>query len=358
MSDVQYNLQFEKLCNTLELGEIIGVPEEISGGLLNRMYAVETTLGKYAIKALNPQIMLRPEAMQNYINAERIANIAAKKINALPAIHVNGTSIHEIEGQFYLVFHWVEGRSLKLQEINIYHCEKIGAILAEIHRSDYSKLELVHDFSDDVQLTAWRSYLQKGQENDSEWVKHLLEIIDNLDNWTVQANQSARLLAADSIISHRDLDPKNVMWHNDNPMIIDWEAAGFMNAMVEMIETAMYWSKNAEGNMDKEKFMAFIRGYKSIYGTLHADWKVIFDNGFIGKLGWLEYNLKRSLWIECTDEAEQQLGTAQVIGTIYELRGYADMIPELEEWIINLQGYDYSAVNSEPPIQLSDDNNS
>jgi hypothetical protein len=62
-SDIQYNLQFNKLCDILQLGEIVGVPEAISGGLLHRMYAIETTEGKYAIKALNPQIMLRPVAM-------------------------------------------------------------------------------------------------------------------------------------------------------------------------------------------------------------------------------------------------------------------------------------------------------
>jgi hypothetical protein len=43
---------------------------------------------------------------------------------------------------------------------------------------------------------------------------------------------------------------------------------------------------------------------------------IVLLNGFLGKLEWLEYNLKRSLCIECTDEQEQQLSTAQVIGTI------------------------------------------
>lgn len=74
MSDIQYNLQFEKLCNVLKLGDIGGDPKPISGGLLHRMYAMETTQGKYAIKALNPQIMLRPVAMQNYINSELISD--------------------------------------------------------------------------------------------------------------------------------------------------------------------------------------------------------------------------------------------------------------------------------------------
>ncbi|HIW34165.1 MAG TPA: hypothetical protein IAA29_15390 [Candidatus Paenibacillus intestinavium] len=52
MSEIQYNLQFEKLCTALDLGVIVVMPEQISGGLLHKMYAVETTVGNYAIKAL------------------------------------------------------------------------------------------------------------------------------------------------------------------------------------------------------------------------------------------------------------------------------------------------------------------
>ena len=77
MSEIQYNLKFEKLCNTLNLGALVGVPEAIPGGLLHRMYAVETTQEKYAIKALNPQIMLRPRVIGSG-NANVIENGNAK----------------------------------------------------------------------------------------------------------------------------------------------------------------------------------------------------------------------------------------------------------------------------------------
>jgi hypothetical protein len=60
---------------------------------------------------------------------------------------------------------------------------------------------------------------------------------------------------------------------------------------------------------------------------------MVLSSGFTSKLGWLEYSLKRSLWIECTDEKEQQLGTRQVTCTINEIIRYAGMIPELEEWL-------------------------
>ncbi|HIW34166.1 MAG TPA: phosphotransferase [Candidatus Paenibacillus intestinavium] len=56
----------------------------------------------------------------------------------------------------------------------------------------------------------------------------LLEIIEDLDKWNERANNAAKLLANDCIISHSDLDPKNIMWDNNCPTIIDWEAAGFI----------------------------------------------------------------------------------------------------------------------------------
>jgi Ser/Thr protein kinase RdoA (MazF antagonist) len=335
VSDIKYNLQFEKLCNILKLGEIVGVPKAITGGLLHKMYAIETTEGKYAIKALNPKIMLRPVAMQHFINSERIVSIALNSVPAIPAKKFNGTFMQEIDKQFYLVFDWVDGKSMKPNEISIVHCEKIGAILADIHLTDFSKLGIINDCSDNEQLTDWNYYLQKGQENNAVWVKLLLEIIDKLYDWNEEANKSVKQLASDMVISHRDLDSKNVMWSEDNPIIIDWESAGYTNPMQELTETAIYWSEDEIGDIDKERFFAFIGAYKKRYGTLQADWRIILVNGFLGKLGWLEYSLKRSLWIECTEAEEQQMGTDQVIGTINAIRRYADIISELEKWLNN-----------------------
>jgi len=66
--------QIEILCNELGLGDIAVAPTALSGGLLHRMYAVQTTSGRYVVKALNPEIMARPTAMQNFIRSELIAN--------------------------------------------------------------------------------------------------------------------------------------------------------------------------------------------------------------------------------------------------------------------------------------------
>lgn len=335
MSDIQYNIQFENLCNNLNLGQIVHGPEAISGGLLHRMYAIETTQGKYAVKALNPQIMLRPTAMQNYINSEQVANIASNIVPALPAKKFNGIFMQEFDNQYYLVFNWVDGKSLKPNEIKTIHSEKIGAILADLHMIDFSKLGIVDHCSDNTQLIDWNYYLRKGQEDKTVWVSLLMETVDELYDWNTQANRSAKQLSSEMVISHRDLDSKNVMWTKDEPIIIDWESVGYINPMHELIETAIYWSEDEVGNIDKERFLTFINGYRKKYGALKANWAMVLANGFLGKLGWLEYSLKRSLWIECTDEEEQQMGTSQVTETINTIRRYADKIPELEKWLNN-----------------------
>lgn len=135
------------------------------------------------------------------------------------------------------------------------------------------------------------------------------------------------------VISHRDIDPKNVMWNHDRPIIIDWESANYINPIQDLTETAIYWSEGEKGSIDKERFLTFVGSYKKRFVSLKADWKMALINGFSGKLGWLEYSLKRSLWIECTDAEEQRLGTVQVSKTIEAIKHYEEKISMLEEWL-------------------------
>jgi Ser/Thr protein kinase RdoA (MazF antagonist) len=283
MDDVQ--LFFKKLNEVSQLGEIVGVPESISGGLLHKMYAVKTTKEKYAVKLLNLQIMLRPEAISNYINSERIANLVSGKVPSVPAKIINGDIIQRLDNQYFLVFSWIEGKCLNPKEINKTHCEKIGSILADIHKLDFFDLDLNYKVNTNRQQTNWNFYLERGRKNNAEWFDLLFEIIDKLNVWNALAIRSANLLTTNLVISHRDLDPKNVLWNQDKPVLIDWESAGFINPVKDLIEIAIYWSEDEMGNVDRERFFAFIRGYKMKYGEIQADSKAVLENGFLGKLG-------------------------------------------------------------------------
>ena len=64
-----------------------------------------------------------------------------------------------------------------------------------------------------------------------------------------------------------------------------------------------------------------------------VNWDHVLAGGMNGMLGWLEYNLKRAMkLIDCSDE-DQQLGIAQVKGTIQELYEYEEKCKIMKEWL-------------------------
>jgi aminoglycoside phosphotransferase (APT) family kinase protein len=329
----EYNLNFDKLFEIIGLGELTGKPEQLFGGHLHRMYAVQTARGKYAVKALNPLVMARPEAKRNITNAERIAQLASKHVPAAPAKIFGCGFMPELDGQYYLVFDWIEGKTIFTIEQKKAHCTQIGGILADIHQIDFSSLKLTDNYYSEEKLIDWNNYLCIGRSAHAPWVDLYCREIDNLYNWSNRTLQAAKLLDSDTVISHCDLDPKNVMWRDGTPILIDWEAAGFIHPMHDLIETALYWSAYQSGTPEKDKFMAFISGYSGKGGTPRADWNTILDKGFSGKLGWLEYSLKRSLGIEAADEAERLMGTEHVTGTLSMLLEYDGAKSKIITWL-------------------------
>ena len=332
----KYDLQFEKLCTSLDLGELTKSPVPVTGGLMHKMYLIETSKGKYAVKLLNPSIMARTTAYNNYVYSEKIVEILAKHIPAVSAHVHQGVFLHKIGTQFYMIFDWIEGETLTSSEITISQCNEIGNILGRIHKVDFPRKTNKTETCKSKDQIDWNFYLAKGKELNSEWVNQLSIYLDQLITWNIKAISSFLDFASESVISHRDLEPKNVMWKQGKPIIIDWESAGEINPKHDLIETAIYWSINKLNCIDQSKFYTFINGYQEHCERLDADWMKVLELGYLNKLEWLEYSLKRSLYIECSDENEQKMGTKHVMDTINELKQYEKNSAILLKWLNNI----------------------
>lgn len=308
-------------------------PIPITGGFLHKMYDVFTESGRYAIKALNPNIMERKEAYNNYIMSERIASKLSAIIKVSCANCYNEGYIQEVDGQFYLIYDFIDGKSLKQCEITPMHAYKIGAVVANIHNTDFSELNIVNDNISEKQVFNWSSYLVQGQKSRMEWHDLLKENTDRLSSLVDKMNDAKAILSDNEIICHGDLDPKNVLWDNDNPIIIDWESSWYSNPYHDFLETALYWSQNPDMSVKYDVFSAFFNGYTSIRAMQSVDWQTVLYSGYSAKLGWLEYNLKRSLGIECADEAEQKLGMEQAVYTLNEILNYEKHNEEIIQYL-------------------------
>lgn len=326
----------QKLCYKLELGKLCSSPEQIFGGLLHEMYKIETTIGIYAVKALNPNIMKREKAIRNYIFSEKVASIAyLNNIPAVPAIE-SENCLYYIDGSYYMVFEWVLAKSLLPTEVTSYHCITIGKILAQIHNIDFSRIAEKEINTPLLTVTEWGNYTGV----DAFCSIELSKIEHLLFEWERQANLSARNVFSHQIISHRDMDCKNVLWDkNNSPIIIDWEAAGYINPLQELIEVALAWSGLETEDFNSENFKVIVESYVKNGGIIVDDITAVLSFGYKGKLEWLEYNIKRSLGIESNSKTEQELGTKEVIKTINTIKNYERLIPTCIDIIKNYMNF-------------------
>lgn len=151
-------MNIEKFCERYNFGKVINITK-ISGGLMHKMFKVETDKGIYCVKVLNPEIMSRKEAYGNFVVSESVSNLA--KQNGIPvssALSIDGNYLTKLDDMYYMVFDYVNGKTLKDDEITAEHCKKIGNVLAHIHLLDYKEIGLEPNVVEYKRLYDWESY--------------------------------------------------------------------------------------------------------------------------------------------------------------------------------------------------------
>ncbi len=266
--------------------------------------------------------MKRPTAMDNYKIADDIEELL--KRNNIPAVYAlifNGSKMQELNGQYYYVFEWYDGRSLKDDEIKIFHCKKIGEVLAKIHNIDLKN----ESFERNEIHIEWQKYVTLAKKVNSPIYDIIKDKVDLFNNSMTKGNKAVKKLPPVKAICHNDMDSKNVMWFNDEFKLIDLECLGYSNPYLELFELALCWSGYETCNIDFSLFNAFFKAYfENTNLDTDIDWEVIYYSNY-GRLEWLEYNIKRALMLECDTAEEQQLGISEVKETIEHIIYYDKM---------------------------------
>ena len=329
------------LCEKYNLGHLTQEPVTITGGLLHKMYRVVTGQGKYAIKALNPDIMKRPEALRNMIHSELVSNQLKDIIPLVAAKAFDGNHVLEEDGAFFMVYDWLDGRSVFVPEISEYHCKQVGRMLGKIHAADL-KIEGMDKESESRSAYEWDAFLEEAHRQNADWCQILEDNLQKIKQWDedVVANQPE--ISKVRVISHRDLDPKNVLWKDNRAYIIDWEAAGYVNPYQELVEVLNYWIVDVEGKYDGRKLQMLMDAYTESMDINGVNWKAVLKCSFDGMLGWLEYNVKRTLGLEGSSEEDREEGSKQIVGTIGELKRYEEQVAVLRQWIVEFTKTKYA----------------
>lgn len=306
-----------KICRQWNLGMPEYEPLPLKGGLMHKMFSLFTSRGKYAVKLLNPYVMKRETARDNFRIAEELEFMLEKShIPILPALFFDGRKMQEIDGQFFYLYDWYEGKALKDQEIEEIHCVKIGKLLADIHgidrRSERCERSKIH--------VDWDFYIEELKIRHEELYRLVAPNRDILYESQESGNRALKKLPEVISICHNDMDSKNVLWRGSDCRIIDLECLSFSSPYLELFEMALCWSGYETCNIDYNLFKKLIRSYLNAGGQRPADWETLYDSNY-GRLEWLEYNIKRALGIECSEE-EIEMGSSQVRETIAHVTYY------------------------------------
>lgn len=317
----------EKLMRECGLGESIADIQPVSGGFMHRMYKVITDSGIYAVKHLNAEIMKRPDAQENFARAERIEGILEKKdIPIVPAMVICGRKMQNIEEQFFYVFRWQEGRIADWNHISEEQCYKAGNILGRIHAIEPKNAERQNP---ELSRIDWHDYVLKAKEKDAK-LASLLEDNEKLLVYAQKELNRARASLPPMIcISNEDMDPKNVMWDNKTPRVIDLECLDYGNPISHAMQLALQWSGIVTCEMNIDRMIAFFDGYLEAYDNCFRGYGDIVGVAYTW-VEWLEYNIQRALG-NCIDEKERELGISEVKNTIDRIAYIRKQEPQIKE---------------------------
>ncbi len=299
------------------LGEITGPVEPVTGGLMHRMYKVKTSSGTYALKCLNPEIMKRPGALANFTIAEDLERVLEEHgIPIVPALSFDGKKMLLLDGRYFYIYNWQEGRITDPRAIMKEQCYMAGEILGKIHGIDAHNVEFQEPEKSEVDFSF---YLQKAEEKNSSIAPYLKENLEILEKAQETLNSARKILPSMLAIDNGDMDPKNIMWHNGQAHVIDLECLSRGNPIATCLDLALQWSGTTELDFKSENLKAFFDGYLNAYDNGFRSYEDLYGIAY-SWVAWLEYNILRALGIASAREEEIRLGEAEVRNTIGRIK--------------------------------------
>ena len=330
-----------QLCEQLELGNARDVPTQVAGGFHHRMWLLETDRERYAVKQLAPDTDLaNPDYRSHYDTTEAIAErFAGEGVPALHALGRYGHYLQIIDRSGYLVYPWTDATAIDKENVSLPHALAVADILAKMHSADIvapHPRPLLLPVEPDEQVI---NLVEAAAQNELDNAARLQALLPDFLQIREAQQAATPVLEQHKVISHGDLDQKNVLWDSQGkPLVIDWESAGLINPSYEILLEALDWG-GITSSFNLGIFEQIIAHYQQCGGSLRGDFIAPAFDAILGEwLDWLMYNLGRIVYLE--DRKQRDLGSEQLEPTLTTIIGLREKRAELQDCAYKLVGAD------------------
>jgi thiamine kinase-like enzyme len=302
-----------QLCSEFDLGQPLGTLVPVHGGFHHRMWRLDADAGRFAVKQLSPDAECSSPAVRSHFNSTEAAAAAFSEagVPALVALCRDGQFLHVYDGTGYLVYPWTDAKARGKNDITSRQAGSVAGIMAKMHRAGVQVPGLsaaqydIHSEDKILALVEWA--LQRNIRDAREMESRLPSMLEVVR----LQSEAIRILSRHLVVSHGDLDHKNVLWSaKGEPVLIDWESVRWLNPTYELILEALDWS-GITGNFSPRAFTEFLQNYRQAGGVMDSEAVDASINCVFGDwLNWLMYNVGRAM--DTTSFMEHSVGSEQV----------------------------------------------
>lgn len=323
----------QAICDAFQLGTPRGPLEPVPGGLSHLVWRLASTRGVFAVKQLNRD-WGSPNYVEWYERAFGLEMAAFDTGIAMPrpiAVHQTGRCLSELPGRdgelvTVRVHEWVDGKAVGRLAYREETAANVGATLARIHL-----LNLKSDASPEAVLRIhgeehWLQLTQRLEDAGCTWANQLrrcLRPIGELEEFVV----ASRVELGTPLLSHRDADAKNFLVSPDGRLLLtDWDAAGPVSPRQEVAKECLNWARVHLEMPERRLARALLAGYRRAGGDLSAPRVSDFSEFLCVMLGWLEFNVRRTLGERLQDTSRRSLAEREARRVLENLPRFSKSI--------------------------------
>lgn len=262
------------------LGTAFAPLRTVHGGFANRLYRLDTAQGSFAVKQMNLADRRTPYHARDVLELERAAFAAG--IPMPEPLLADGD---------LLVHRWVEGTAVPEEALPVDDAFSLGEVLARVHALD---VRWPHPADEEPVPVDWPDAARRARRSGQRWAAELeaqVETFASIARFVETCERPGPL-----VLTHRDVQPWNLLRHEGRLVLLDWELAGLLDLAGELGSTALGVAKGPGPDaVEPAVFSAVLAGYTAGGGTLPPPGPHWFVHLVGGWLSFTRWSIERCL---------------------------------------------------------------